>query len=501
MATASLTKPDAATRVTELYEQHSAGVFRFALHLTGRREDAEDVVQAVFIQAFRTLEGGEDLLMPQAWLMRAARNSSLNLRRQKSPLLVDDIDQRAGVRSSLGIEEVEELAAVRAALWTLPESQHQAFVLRHWSGLSQNEIAEVLETSPSAVESLLVRARTALVENRDASDVACNGARHRLVNALALTSDQRTHLDSCRKCRAARRRLTRTAGFAASFALTPDPHVAHALASIIPGFMPTTAGAAAGGGVAAGSAAGIGTGGTTATLAVSAAPQVATAAKLGLAAKVALASLAAVVMASPPVRQPITAVLHHGFAATAPAPRHATRTVTPTHTSAPTAANGTGNGAAAGTDNGVGNGAGGGQAGNRGQGHAYGRTKHGATVSKGGGYAYGKTKHGAKKAKGGGHAYGKTAHGAGKVKTGKPAKVKKAQVNANNGAGKAKGHAPKTQGNGAAKGNKPVKPAHGNGPAKSDPNPNGNGGGNGNGGSNGNGNGHGKSAAPPTVTA
>ncbi len=48
-------------------------------------------------------------------------------------------------------------------LWTLPENQHHAFVLRHWSGLSQNEIAEVLETTPSAVESLLVRARATLV--------------------------------------------------------------------------------------------------------------------------------------------------------------------------------------------------------------------------------------------------------------------------------------------------------------------------------------------------
>ena len=146
MAIASLTKPDAATRVTELYEVHSAGVFRFALHLTGRREDAEDVVQVVFIQAFRTLECGEELLMPQAWLMRAARNSSLNLRRQKSAVLVEDIDQRAGPHRPPGIEEMEELAAVRAALWTLPESQHQAFVLRHWSGLSQNEIADVLDT-------------------------------------------------------------------------------------------------------------------------------------------------------------------------------------------------------------------------------------------------------------------------------------------------------------------------------------------------------------------
>jgi DNA-directed RNA polymerase specialized sigma24 family protein len=41
----------AGERLTELYEAHAADAFRYALHLTGRREDAEDVVQFVFLQA------------------------------------------------------------------------------------------------------------------------------------------------------------------------------------------------------------------------------------------------------------------------------------------------------------------------------------------------------------------------------------------------------------------------------------------------------------------
>jgi DNA-directed RNA polymerase specialized sigma24 family protein len=61
-------------------------------------------------------------------------------------------------------------------LWAHPESQHQAFVLRHWSGLSQDEIA----------------------------DVATG-----LVQALAPTARERSHIASCRRCRAAQTRLLR----------------------------------------------------------------------------------------------------------------------------------------------------------------------------------------------------------------------------------------------------------------------------------------------------
>ena len=54
-----------AARLAALYESHATDVFRYALHLTGRREDAEDVVQFVFLQAFGTLETGTELLHPR----------------------------------------------------------------------------------------------------------------------------------------------------------------------------------------------------------------------------------------------------------------------------------------------------------------------------------------------------------------------------------------------------------------------------------------------------
>ena len=96
-------------------------MFRFALHLTGRREDAEDVVQFVFIQAFGQLEDGNELSNPRAWLMRATKNRSLNLIRDRRELPTDDLRVESRPSDSADRDELAALAAVRATLWALPE--------------------------------------------------------------------------------------------------------------------------------------------------------------------------------------------------------------------------------------------------------------------------------------------------------------------------------------------------------------------------------------------
>ena len=149
--------------------------------------------------------------------------------------------------------EAAALAAVRSTLWTLPEAQHQAFVLRHWSGLSQDEIADVLDSTPGAVESLLIRARRALVEDQQEAGTECSRVRSRLVQALIPSSAQQAHIASCRRCRTAQSRLLRASEFATAYALVPRPWVAHTLSSAIPGFgssaaVATSATAATGGG-------------------------------------------------------------------------------------------------------------------------------------------------------------------------------------------------------------------------------------------------------------
>jgi RNA polymerase sigma factor (sigma-70 family) len=286
----------AAARLTSLYEAHATDAFRYALHLTGRREDAEDVVQFVFLRAYGMLESGTELVNPRAWLIKATKHRSLNLIRDRREAPMVDTEIAVGPQYDPDPAEAEALTEVRSTLWALPESQHHAFVLRHWSGLSQDEIADVLGTTPGAVESLLVRARTTLLEDRQQGE-ECAGVRRRLVQALAPTGAHEAHIRSCRRCRTAQTRLLRASEFATAFALVPRPYVAHALASVVPGFGAPAAAATTATTGAASAGAGGGTGMATAAATT----------KVALAAKIALATVTAVVAVSAahPVRSAV----------------------------------------------------------------------------------------------------------------------------------------------------------------------------------------------------
>ena len=229
-----------------LYEEHGGAVFAFALHLCGSREDAEDVVQAAYLHAFRALSAGEQLVNPRAWLMVVVRRQVYNLWRGRRETALAELPE-ATVEAPDG-EAAAELRRVRMVLFSLPEAQHQAFVLRHWSGLSNREIAAVLDTSESAVETLLVRARGTILASGKGVEDACAGVRDRLAQAGAASQLDLAHIGGCKGCGRAQERLARITAAVAVVALVPRAHVAQALAAAVPGFK--------GGGVAAGLAAG-----------------------------------------------------------------------------------------------------------------------------------------------------------------------------------------------------------------------------------------------------
>jgi RNA polymerase sigma-70 factor (ECF subfamily) len=229
----------AGAALAELYREHSTATFRFALHMCGSRHDAEDLMQIAFLEAHRRLLAGDTLVNPRAWLARVVRTRALNLRRDRHDIAAGDaIEDMAGAAAP--VELSHDLARVRAVLAALPESQHQAFVLRHWCDLPNGEIAEVLGTSESAVESLLVRARRA-VAGAEELPTDCVAFRERLARGLPETPALREHRAACRGCRTAAERLSQAAAVAAVVALAPRPSVAHALAASVHGFTVTAA--------------------------------------------------------------------------------------------------------------------------------------------------------------------------------------------------------------------------------------------------------------------
>ena len=234
-----------------LYREHSGAAYTFAFHLTGSREDAEDLVQVAFLLAHRALSSGDELMNPRAWLATVIRRRAANLYRdRREDAASDRIETLVGEHE--GADDARaELDRIRVVLHSLPEAQHHAFVLRYWSDLSYREIASVLDTTESAVEALLVRARAAVVANPDISG-ECSDIHRRLSADAPLSRVQERHLGSCRRCEAARTSLARAAGIAAAAALLPRVHVAQALAAAAPGF--TVAGAT-GAGTAGGASA------------------------------------------------------------------------------------------------------------------------------------------------------------------------------------------------------------------------------------------------------
>ena len=148
-----------------LYESHSRRIYSYCLHQLGSREDAEDATQIVFMNAFRALRKGVVPQTETAWLFKIAENVCLSRRRStwrrekiESPADFEVIEEI--VPSPTGRRD--ELIGIEDALAAMPEQQRRAILLREWQGLSYREMAEEMELSQAAVETLIFRARRSL---------------------------------------------------------------------------------------------------------------------------------------------------------------------------------------------------------------------------------------------------------------------------------------------------------------------------------------------------
>ncbi len=142
-------------------------VLNHAARVLGNRTDAEDVAQEAMLRLWRAAgdwqAGGAKV---STWLYRVTANLAIDrLRRTGRAVGLDDTDEPAD-EDALAADDrlirADRMAALDAALARLPERQRQAVVLRHIEGVSNPEIAEVLEISVEAVESLTARGKRAL---------------------------------------------------------------------------------------------------------------------------------------------------------------------------------------------------------------------------------------------------------------------------------------------------------------------------------------------------
>ena len=136
-----------------LVDRHSRGVYRLAYRMTGKPEDAEDVVQETFIRAFRSVDRFRGQCQFRTWLMTIGGNVLKDFgrkrsRRQVMPL--DDAVRDVGGDPHEHAEATEAEALIAEGLKKLPRMQREVFLLRAQQGLEYEEIAAALATSPGA---------------------------------------------------------------------------------------------------------------------------------------------------------------------------------------------------------------------------------------------------------------------------------------------------------------------------------------------------------------
>jgi RNA polymerase sigma-70 factor, ECF subfamily len=152
-----------------MYSKYAPDVYRFALHLSGDRHEAEDLTSEAFVRAWTAAEPIRAATV-KGYLFTIARNLFLQrLRKRKRDVVLEDVlhDPRPGPHANA--ESATELDAVLAGLQKLPEVDRAALLMRAMEDLPYDEIARALGISLASVKVKIHRARLALVGLRDES--------------------------------------------------------------------------------------------------------------------------------------------------------------------------------------------------------------------------------------------------------------------------------------------------------------------------------------------
>ena len=155
-----------------LVERHSRNVFRVAYRMTSNEQDAEDVVQETFLKAYRQIGRFESRASFGTWVYRIAINCAHDLMRQrpKGAATAVDFDETtlssAQSRAAGGappdadrmVFSAEVKQRVTETLSELSQNERAAFVLRHFEGLSIEEVGRTLGLRTSATKHSIFRA-------------------------------------------------------------------------------------------------------------------------------------------------------------------------------------------------------------------------------------------------------------------------------------------------------------------------------------------------------
>jgi RNA polymerase sigma factor (sigma-70 family) len=196
--------PGAFETIVDRYQGRLLG---FCRQMLGSTEDAEDVLQEVFVNSYKAMLADDREINLRPWLYRIARNRCLNHLRKPTADAQESMDMVPEVEAASTAEKVhnrEEFRQLLEDVKKLPETQRSALLLREMDALSYEEIAAAMETTVPSVKSLLVRARISLAEASQARLLTCGEVRVELSEAAEglckVSGPVRRHVRECEEC-------------------------------------------------------------------------------------------------------------------------------------------------------------------------------------------------------------------------------------------------------------------------------------------------------------
>lgn len=157
-----------------MVQQYSEQLYWKVRHIVLTHEDANDVLQNVFLKAWKNLETFQGKSSLSTWLYRIAVNESLDfLRKRKQEGMASEIEN-AGVANQLLADNYfdgdETQAQLQEAVSKLPEVQRTVFTMKYFEDMKYSQISKILNTSEGALKAsyhLAVKKITEYFENKD----------------------------------------------------------------------------------------------------------------------------------------------------------------------------------------------------------------------------------------------------------------------------------------------------------------------------------------------
>lgn len=147
----------------EAVRRHGRSIAAYAYRMIIQQADAEDIAQETFLRLWTHAHRWQaDKAAVSTWLHRIAHNLCVDLlRRDKSAInmALDDEHADPALSSEQLISLDADRVSLQLAISTLPERQRSALIMTHYQGLSDKVVADIMDVSVDALESLLARAR------------------------------------------------------------------------------------------------------------------------------------------------------------------------------------------------------------------------------------------------------------------------------------------------------------------------------------------------------